>query len=320
MKIATFVYQKVLRSRGIKNKFWNFARRLIVKIAHDPICSLTIHERQLELPLSHALPTYLQAHKHYDRLPIRISKYLHQTQGNLRCIDVGANIGDSVAAFYKNKMDSFLAIEPNPSFHKHLVANWSWNKNVKIINTICSSECAVETFTIQEKHGTASIINAKNGVTMNRQSLDSILNDFPEFKDANILKIDTDGHDFEVIAGAKNLISSGQPVILFECDAFGNENYVEDCLKVLKFFLSSGYNYFLLYDNFGNLIGKYPLVNLSSIQSLLFYQLTSPFYYFDILLMKDADISNFFKKEVDYFVGEMPNKTLQRTANAAAEL
>lgn len=320
VKIATFVYKKILDSRNIRRNFWNFIRVILIKVLNDPSCTLPIHGRLLKLPLSHALPAYLKDHKHYDRLPSRISEFLHQTQGNVRCIDVGANIGDSVGAFYKNDKDTFLAIEPNPGFYEYLVANWGWNKNVNPISVICSSKSTSETFTIQEKSGTASILQTKNGTKMARLPLDSIVDDFPEFKNANIIKIDTDGHDFEVIAGAQMLISGNQPAVLFECYAFANDNYVEDCLKALIFFLNSGYNFFLLYDNFGNLMGKYPLSDLSAIRSLLFYQLTSPFHYFDILVMKDADISGFFRTEVDYFVEEMPDKSLQLTAMAAAEI
>ena len=134
------------------------------------------------------------------------------------------------------------------------------------------------------------------------------------------IKNDTDGHDFEVIAGAAKLISSNLPVVLFECDAFANTNYVEDCLNTLRFFKHNGYNHFLLYDNFGSLMGKYSLSDLSAFQNLLYYQLTSCFYYFDILVMKDDDISLFFKTEIDFFTEKMPNKSLRRTAKAAAEL
>ena len=62
---------------------------------------------------------------------VKVAKTLVEASYNPDGYNVGANIGDSVAAFYKNNKDSFLAIEPNPSFHEYLFANWSWNKNLK---------------------------------------------------------------------------------------------------------------------------------------------------------------------------------------------
>jgi FkbM family methyltransferase len=100
-----------------------------------------------------------------------------------------------------------LAIEPNPKFYKFLVANWSWNKNIKSIAIVCSSKSAYGPFTIKEKNGTASILQTENGAKIASQPLDAIVNDYPDFMNLNILKIDTDGYDFEVIAGAEKIIS-----------------------------------------------------------------------------------------------------------------
>jgi hypothetical protein len=58
-------------------------------------------------------------------------------------------------------------------------------------------------------------------------------------------------------------------------------------------------------------MGKYLLNDLQGFKNLLFYQLTSNFYYFDILLMKDEDIVPFSSSEITYFINEIPNKSLQ---------
>jgi FkbM family methyltransferase len=320
MGIATTVYKQYLASTGIRKRAWFFVRMVLIKLLSDPTCSLPIHGLRLKLPLSHLLPDYLKQFRFYDRLPQRISEYIHQKQGYLCCIDVGANVGDTIASFYKKDTDIFLAIEPNPKFNKLLVENWGWNKNVTVVSDICSSSRSEGKFVIQEKNGTASVLQSENGIKMSRRPLDEIVNDHPLITNANVLKIDTDGHDFEVIAGSERLISRNLPVVLFECDAFENTNYVEDCLRTLKFLKQSGYNYFLLYDNFGNLMGRYSFSDLSPFQNLLFFQLTSNFYYFDILVMKDEDIFQFYKAEIDYFADKIANKSLQRTAIAAAEL
>lgn len=320
MDIATLVYKKYLQSKGrISKRFWYFGRLLLIKLL-NPTCTLPIHARYLKIPLSHNLPYLLEQHQFYDRLPQRISEYVHRTYGYLTCIDVGANIGDTIASFYKDEQDTFLAIEPNPSFNSYLIANWGWNKNVTKLAVVCSSESSTMLLTIQEKNGTASIIETDNGVLMEKKPLDTLVKENSAFTNTNVLKIDTDGHDFQVITGAVKLISTNLPIILFECDSFANTTYVEDCLRVLNLFKDNGYNYFLVYDNVGHLIGKYPLNDLNIFKKLLFYQLTSSFYYFDILIMKDVDIDMFYKSEIDYFVDKIPNKSLQMTAKTAAEL
>lgn len=133
-----------------------------------------------------------------------------------------------------------------------------------------------------------------------------------------MLKIDTDGHDFEVIAGAKESIEKNMPIILFECDSFSSPTYVEDLKTILILLRNLGYDAFLVYDNFGYLMGKYSLSNLSPFMNLIFYDLISPFYYFDLLLMKGVD--SFYLSEINYFIDKMPDKTLQRVACAASEI
>ncbi|RAM49584.1 MAG: hypothetical protein C6Y22_21375, partial [Hapalosiphonaceae cyanobacterium JJU2] len=318
MYISTLVYKNFLRSKGISYIFWFLVRKILIKFYCDPSCVLTIHDRSLQLPLSHALPIYLKEYQFYDRLHKRISKYIHYKYGYLKCIDVGANIGDSIAAFYDKNFskDKFLAIEPNPNFKKYLISNWQHSNNVTILSFICSSESSTGTYALVEKNGTASFIHTDKSTIMATKSLDDIIADNPDFKDFNVLKIDTDGHDFEVISGAKKVIKDTFPTILFECDAFSNANYGKVCLDILGYFKNIGYNYFLVYDNFGYLMGKYPLNDLYGFKNLLFYDLTSKFYYFDILLMKDEDINQFFTIEVTHFVNQMPNKALQQTAES----
>jgi len=201
-----------------------------------------------------------------------------------------------------------------------LSKNWSSNPNVTVVSEVCSSESGQIKLAIHEKAGTASLIQTEHGITATKRTLDEILDEHTFAKDANLLKIDTDGHDFEVIIGSKRLLCQKLPIVLFECDVFDNSNYVEDCIKTLNTIKESGYNYFLLYDNFGNLMGKYSLEDLSPFLSLIFYQLTSTFYYFDILVMNDDDIHQFFKSETNYFTDSMPNKALQRTTISATEL
>lgn len=319
MKIATLIFKNYLETRGLKKIFWSLARNIVIRLLNDPLCSLHIHGRLLTLPLSHMLPFYLREYRFYDRLPGRISDFIHQAHGRLCGVDVGANIGDTIASFYKQESDTFLAIEPNPKFYRLLVDNWKHNSNVSVISAVCSATSEDGSFVINESNGTASIHQTDKGIKLTRSSLDDILKDYPLSRNVNVLKIDTDGHDFEVIEGSRALLSRNLPAILFECDPFGNTKFVEDCVRALTTIKQCGYSYFLLYSNFGNLIGLYRLSDLSPFLKLLFYQLTSEFYYFDILVMKDEEIFQFYKSEIDYFIEMMPDKTLQRTALTAAQ-
>ena len=136
----------------------------------------------------------------------------------------------------------------------------------------------------------------------------------------DILKIDTDGHDFEVIRGAVGVITQHRPAVLFECDPTDNPSYVTDCTAAITLFRQLGYRHFLLYDNLGHLLGKYSLDHPEVFYELLFYQLTSPLCYFDILVMKDEDLTPFHLQEIAYFAKATTNPVLQRSVAAAVAL
>lgn len=301
MEIATTVYKGLLASSGFKSRLWYVLRQILIKLRFDPICSLSIHGFELKIPLSHQLPAILKYCQYYDKLPSRISAYIHQNNKHLICVDVGANIGDTIASFYSDENDIFLAIEPNPRFKKLLAINWAWNKNITVISDICSSESSVGTFTIQErKNGTCSISKTENGIKMNSRTLDDIVADCPFVSDINVVKIDTDGHDLDVIAGAVKLISKNMPAILFECEAT-DTNYIDRCMRTLNQLNSFGYTAYLLYDSRGNFLGLHSLSNLSSFRDQLLAQIKNYTHDFEVLIMLDKDIFQFYNAEKKYF-------------------
>ena len=290
----------------------------MVKILKDPGCAALVHGKLLTMPLSHGLPLYLSRYPLYDRLPGRLSSFLHEQYGPLVCVDVGANIGDSIAAFQQDPDDRFLAIEPNPHFLNYLKANHSSNPNVEIISCLCSSTDGRSRIRVREQRGTASLIADDSGHVMQSDTLDNLVVKTKQFSNVHLLKVDTDGHDFDVLAGARQMIAQGLPAILFECDVFENLNYVKDCLATLSSFYELGYRSCIVYDNVGNILGSHSLSDLSSFRNLLFCQLTKRFLYFDILVMRDPDLASFLETEYSFFVSQIPDQRLRRIACMAA--
>ncbi len=314
MKIATFVYKQYISSYGCAKMFWGGIRKQLVRFMGDPSCTMTVHGKALDLPLSHALPAYLAELPFYDTLPGRLSDFLFHKEGRLKCIDVGANIGDSIAAFSRHETDMFLAIEPNPHFSRYLRQNFSSNENIRILEKICSSSSKTGIYEISEVSGTASITRTGKGAQMSVETLDSIVMDYPEFSDFNMLKIDTDGHDFEVIDGARETIIKNKPAIFFECEVFSDGHYSDKLLETLSFLEDAGYSSFVVYDNHGYLVGSYSLDDFSPLKKLLFYQLIQNFFYFDLLVMKEEDIVSFIASEHSFFIQNMPNDALRSSA------
>jgi FkbM family methyltransferase len=312
MSFADYVLQKSLHTQGITHELWEAIRWLLVRNFNDPPCSIRINGHLLNLPLSHELPTYLNMLPFYDTLPMRLSEFLHNRYGPIQCLDVGANIGDTLVSLYRGEQDRFLAIEPDPKFNGYLHKNWNV-PNVRILSQVCSSESRMAGYKINEKFGTASFFENPQGKEMQTVTIDNLLTTYPEIHHPTLIKVDTDGGDFAVISGARRALV-GQPAVLFECDVFGNGHYVEDCLETLGIFEAAGYRSFLLYEKFGYIMGYYDLDDLVHFKELLFFQLTKKFVYFDILLMKELDLRAFYKIERNYFLDTLHDRSLRSTA------
>ena len=317
MSIPSLVFRNAIASRGLPRKAWSLARRLLIRWLDDPTCTMPVHGRSLQINLSHGLPVYQAQHPYYDTMPRRLGAFLRSRHGGLVCVDVGANVGDSVAAFIGGASDRFLAVEPNPKFHRILLANWAGDARVTAIDMICSSGNQSANFTILEKNGTASIVESQAGAPMKQQPLDDMVAGNAAFAATNLIKVDTDGHDFEVLAGAARTIAANRPAVLFECDVFGRADYTESVLRTLAMFSRCGYRHYLVYDNQGYLIGCHALDDPTAIKSLLFYQLTSEFRYFDLLVMTEPDLATFHAAEVQFFADQRVPAALRATALSA---
>lgn len=316
--ISTFVYTQYLTSKAPFNKMWAGIRAALIVLLKDPICELPINGIKLKLALSHQLPKYLVKYPHYDKLPIRLSHFIHEKNIGFNCIDIGANIGDTIALLYKNPDDFIIAVEPNPKFNTLLTQNWCANQNIIILDILCSSVDGDSNFIISEKNGTASVIQANDGLKLISKTVDTLWKQYFSNKKINLLKIDTDGHDLHILMGAKEMLLSDKPVILFECAMFDNDNYAVDCLAVFEQLKYCGYHYFLAYDNFGYLMGKYSLSEPQAFMNLIFYQLTSEFHYFDLVVMSDDDINSYYGNEIEYYLSFINEQTTKNSAHLAA--
>ena len=302
-----------LRAKGFRS-----LRKLILRMT-DPCCKMEIWGRPMWMPFSHELPGCLARDRHYDQILKRVADFIRASQGTVCGIDVGANIGDTIAASIKNGKDRFLGIEPNPIFFQCLAKNMAGFQNVQLLNAVCSTADGSATYRITTARGTASFEDSDSeGLPVQTNRLDTIVTQLPEFNRCNFLKIDTDGHDFDVLRGAKRLIAGAKPAILFECEMRNNPDYIGDVLEAIQFFATTGYRYALVYDNCGELFGILKLNDTAAFIRMLFYQVTGGRCNFDVLVMQDAE--TFLQKELEFFVNAAFGKESRVAAQNAARL
>lgn len=159
------------------------------------------------------------------------------------CVDIGANVGHHTRIFSRF-FNSVIAFEPNEASFHLLQSNTKHLRNVKCYKTALSNLNGPRYFHSDETNsGKSKIINevAENNQLMEVQT--SRLDDFLRtIKDRiSFIKIDVEGHETEVLLGAKKCITDNKPTIMIEVLS---EEIKDGCCKSLDTILSYGYTQF----------------------------------------------------------------------------
>lgn len=204
---------------------------------------------------------------------------------NETVLDVGAYIGNH-SIFFSKIFNEVLSFEPHPISYEILKINSKNYNNIKLYNLGCSDENR-EAF-LRLKHTNIGGSDISNG-THERDhpikliKLDDVLFDYN--KKIGLIKIDTEGHEENVINGSVELLKKNKPVIVMELKNFNN--YEEP--NVIKKLRTIGYS------NFFELEKKVKFDKLNN--NLLFSILDKIFSLFFENSIEMKEIKNFEKKE-----------------------
>lgn len=133
-------------------------------------------------------------------------------------IDVGANLGflSLAMADRVGAAGRVYAIEPNPALHGYLLRLLHLNAvdNVELTRCACSQTTGSVRFSVDGADHTQSRIAADGGCEVETRPLDAILagNALP----VSLLKIDVEGHEPDVLAGARATLLRHRPTVVFE--------------------------------------------------------------------------------------------------------
>lgn len=174
------------------------------------------------VPNSMHLPLLYTYFKITGRLDDEISLISDHVRNCRRAIDVGANIGKYSYALSKY-FDCVDAFEPNIECSKMLRAYASKKNNVTVHNVGLSNNTGDVTLYVPFLKGKAGLdvglasITDPGGdckrLTISLQRLD----DF-NFKNVDFIKIDVEGHEYEVLEGAIETIRREKPILLVEIE------------------------------------------------------------------------------------------------------
>lgn len=247
-----------------------------------------VGEVQLRLPFDHALSRYQARFPTYDALLPLLAANLPKAS---LVIDIGANVGDTIAGMASaNPELHFAAVEPSADFLPYLAANCDElersypSLKVEIVRAFISDDLPIGG--LEGKAGTRrAVVGDPSRQTIQNITLDHLVEHFTG-RAISLVKVDTDGFDWSVLASGRIFFEKERPLLFFETElglSFEHfDRYVEEILYLAR----CGYR-FTIFDNFGSPILEFQQAEV--VRQMLLYLISShanlskTIYYYDIL-------------------------------------
>ena len=277
----------------------------ITKNKSEALKQARIGHYELIAPSEHPIEYHLRDNKYYCLNLSRIAKYIEQKYQLYTIIDIGANIGDTIALFRTaNVNQQIFAVEGEPFYFDLLKRNVSQFTNVKIFEAFLGEKTQMEELSIEAIKGTAKLNTAKSKLTQIIK-LDDFISEH-RIDNVKLLKIDTDGFDLKILRGGLEFIKISKPILFFEYDASYLEEHGENGVSIFENLHDLGYQKVLYYDNYGKFLISISIDDTVSINQLYAYIRNGEgaFEYYDLCIFHkdDSELAGVvIKNEMDFF-------------------
>jgi FkbM family methyltransferase len=257
-RIAEFIMSRLLpdskdRHRGkVQRLAFSLIRRMLAQ-REGRFIRYRLGGHEILLPLAHDLPLIRSAFPQYSTNIARLCSYVSEKYPDLRLIDIGANIGDTVAIIRELSQCPILCVEGDQYYFNILLENIRRAEflSVKTVRAFVATYTGEIKGKFISAAGTAHFVEGKNN-SVEATKLNHLLNDFPDFQFSKILKIDTDGFDCSILRSELDWLGERRPIIFFEYDPFFFRNQSYDGSRIFRDLSEIGYTFAIFYDNFGD--------------------------------------------------------------------
>jgi len=254
LRPSTWLSNLLLSTKPQSLRRWHYLFKLREWVLRyrDPTIEYKFCGATLRLPLSHALPFFRRASPLYAENLGRIARQLYTRFGFFSVIDIGANIGDSVATIHQYTPLPILCVGGVPRFAELLGHNVSALRPTPAIER-CFVGTGGKDLAAVVQDGTAKLAHAEpDSHAIPMKSLQEILLEHSSFQGARLLKIDTDGMDIVILASALDWIAQQKPVLFFEYDPDLQQEHGAGGLEILGRLKKAGYQRVLVYEGNGD--------------------------------------------------------------------
>ncbi len=213
----------------------------------------------------------MQQKPYFNRLLGLLAKLLHTRISDLTALDIGANIGQSVAEVQYHAPIPCLSIECGPQNFALTQYNVSrLNLNNKALHALVGIDGQygkmnyVKQFPGFENAAAPEWIqpdraDSTDAGAVPAKPLMQLLDTAPEFKNSRMVKIDAEGWDWDIISGNAEFWRKNQPWLFYE----NNPEFFKDwregnacSIGAMQTLIEAGYQDFMIFDHEGRYLGQ----------------------------------------------------------------
>lgn len=227
----------------------------------DPLVRFQMDGATLLAPLSHQLAFIRRDVPQYAGCLARIAVAVRRKYPDLTAVDVGANIGDTVVLLRAHAQFPILCIEGSGEFFPLLEHNTAGLADVE--RELCLlADGRAFAGSLTTHHGTGQLVARPGSVdAVPTRTIQQVLESRPRFRQAKLLKVDTDGFDIAILQAALPWLAEARPVVFFEYDPHLFRAHGADGLALLRALAAIGYESALVFQNDGDFLLSAPLAD-----------------------------------------------------------
>ncbi len=272
----------------------------------DPLISYDLDGSKIFIPLSHDLPFIRSCFPHYSSNIGRVAEEANKKYPDFRLIDIGANVGDTVAILRSKAHFPILCIDGDPYFFSILSRNGKNFTDVDLVKSFVGDVTGHFSGRIDVVGGTGHlVVDQHSNQELETKKLEDILVENPRFAKAKMIKVDTDGFDCKILKSELPLLKELKPILFFEYDPYFFKKFKDDGFKIFHDLREIGYKAALVFENTGEYLIHMNLDDDLTLEDIhQFYSGWSGRRYCDICVFHEVDLDIFMRarlNEIEFF-------------------
>lgn len=241
----------------------------IIRYCNDPPVRYFLDNSEIQIPLSHQLPLIRCTYPNYATNIGKVAKVVKAKYPGLCMLDIGANVGDTVAIVRAFAFFPILCIDGDSRFFALLRSNTRAWEAIDIVKVLIGDSSTAFAGSIRAAGGTAHLCqDDRSNESHEMKTISELLDIFPAYASAKLIKLDTDGFDTRILKSQYELLGDLKPVLFFEYDPYFFEQMNDDGFLIFEGLRNVGYEIALVFENTGEFVMLVELRNEKLLEDL----------------------------------------------------